>query len=67
MITVYVNGETRSLLSSLTMAELLQQMELQDKRIAVELNREIIPRTQHGATLLQQGDRIEIVHAIGGG
>ena len=49
------------------MADLLQRLELTGRRLAVELNRDIVPRSQHAATVLVEGDQIEIVHAIGGG
>lgn len=67
MITVCVNGESRLVEASLTLADLLQQLELEGKRIAVELNHEIIPRSIFSQTRLRPDDSIEIVHAIGGG
>jgi sulfur carrier protein len=67
MMNVFVNGETRELAASTTVMELLSVMELVGKRIAVELNREIISRNHFAATLLREGDCVEIVHAIGGG
>lgn len=50
-----------------TIAALIEQLQLSGKRIAVEINEEIVPRSTHVTTLLQTGDRVEIVHAIGGG
>ncbi|WP_369685968.1 sulfur carrier protein ThiS [Balneatrix alpica] len=67
MIRVVVNGEEQQLSTSLSVLALLQQLELAGKRVAVELNGEIVPRSLHEQTLLQQDDRIEVVHAIGGG
>ncbi|PPC74483.1 thiamine biosynthesis protein ThiS [Pokkaliibacter plantistimulans] len=64
---VSVNGENTQLPEGAVLAHLLEQMELLGKRIAVELNMEIVPRSLHGETVLQAGDRVEIVHAIGGG
>nr|WP_305856331.1 sulfur carrier protein ThiS [Balneatrix alpica] len=64
---VVVNGEEQQLSTSLSVLALLQQLELAGKRVAVELNGEIVPRSLHEQTLLQQDDRIEVVHAIGGG
>jgi sulfur carrier protein len=66
-MNVFVNGEARELAALTTLMELLSVMELVGKRIAVELNREIIPRHAYAQTRLQAGDKIEIVHAIGGG
>jgi sulfur carrier protein len=48
-------------------AALLQSMDLAGRRVAVELNQVIVPRSQHGSTLLTEGDRVEIVVAVGGG
>ena len=64
---ICVNGDPRSLSENLTIAKLVEELNLTGKRIAVELNREIIPRNQLGAIQLKEGDRIEIVYAIGGG
>ncbi|HQQ73553.1 MAG TPA: sulfur carrier protein ThiS [Pseudomonadales bacterium] len=50
-----------------TIAALIDQLQLTGKRIAVEVNEDIVPRSAHVTTLLKAGDRIEIVHAIGGG
>jgi len=67
MITIYVNGEACAVSPSSSIAELLVALGLENKRVAVELNREIVPRSRHPQTLLQGGDCVEIVHAIGGG
>lgn len=64
---IVLNGEPRSLADSLSILELLQAEGLGDRRVAVEVNGEIVPRGQHGEHALKQGDRIEIVHALGGG
>ena len=64
---VLVNGEARQLPEGMTIAQLLEAMALTGKRLAVEVNLEIVPRSTHGAHHLQAGDRVEIVHAIGGG
>ena len=66
-IQIVLNGEPLSLAEGSSVAELLQQLELHGRRIAVELNRDIVVRSAHATTLLRDGDRIEIVHAIGGG
>ncbi|PMR75701.1 sulfur carrier protein ThiS [Billgrantia endophytica] len=64
---IQLNGEARDLTADLTVAQLIDTLGLTGRRIAVELNEEIVPRSEHEATRLSQGDRIEIVHAIGGG
>ena len=64
---IYVNGDSRNLSENSTIVRLVDELNLTGKRIAVELNREIIPRNQLGVIQLKEGDRIEIVHAIGGG
>ncbi len=67
MIEIHVNGEARQIESVATIASLLEQMGLAGKRIAIEHNREIVPRSAHAEVQLQAQDRLEIVHAIGGG
>lgn len=64
---VTVNGEDREIASGSSLADLLTAMSLQARRIAVEHNGEIVPRSAHADCRLQAGDRLEIVHAIGGG
>ncbi|MBR9827506.1 MAG: sulfur carrier protein ThiS [Oceanospirillales bacterium] len=64
---IQVNGEAREINADATLAELIEQLELTGKRIAIELNLEIIPRSEHTGTRLNAGDQVEIVHAIGGG
>ncbi|MBY6204763.1 sulfur carrier protein ThiS [Halomonas denitrificans] len=64
---VHVNGEAEELPESATVSTLLERLDLAGRRIAVECNGEIVPRSQHGDRVLRPDDRIEIVHAIGGG
>ncbi len=64
---IYINGEAQQISSDTTMAQLIEQLELQDKRLAVEVNEELVPRSTFQQHRLQAGDRVEIVHAIGGG
>jgi thiamine biosynthesis protein ThiS len=66
-MNIVVNGENRTVTSELTVAGLVSQMGLAGKRLAVEVNREIVPRSQHDRRILQPDDRIEVVVAIGGG
>lgn len=67
MITVSVNGQPCQFEAPLDIAALLQQLELTGKRLAVERNGEIVPKSQHGSTAIADGDRLEIVVAVGGG
>ena len=67
MIQIIVNGSGQNLPGPLTVRDLLQEMALAGKKIAVERNGEIVPRAAHAATLLADGDRLEIVVAVGGG
>ncbi|HBB77769.1 sulfur carrier protein ThiS [Stutzerimonas nitrititolerans] len=64
---IQLNGERYELPDGQSVADLLQRLELTGRRLAVELNQDIIPRSQHAATLLAEGDQVEVVHAIGGG
>ncbi|EKF74373.1 thiamine biosynthesis protein ThiS [Alcanivorax hongdengensis A-11-3] len=61
-----VNGDTLTLQGT-TITDLVNQLALTGRRLAVEVNREIVPKSQHGDYALQDGDVVEIVHAIGGG
>jgi sulfur carrier protein len=67
MIEVSINGEARSVPPGATVAALLDDMRLTGKRLAVERNGEIVPKSRHGATALLPGDKLEIVVAVGGG
>ncbi len=67
MIEIQLNGEARQVRSGSTVVELLESLGLAGKRLAIEYNQEILPKSLHGETLIQAADRIEIVHAIGGG
>ena len=64
---ITLNGETRNVLPACTLADLLVELELAGKRLAVECNGEIVPRGQHASTVLAEGDALEIVVAVGGG
>lgn len=67
MIQVSVNGVTQSYEQPLAVSELLRRMALAGKKVAVERNGEIVPRGEHGSTQVADGDRLEIVVAVGGG
>ena len=64
---IQLNGETREIPDHSTAQDLVAILELTGKRLAMEVNREIVPRTQYAQHRLQDGDQVEIVHAIGGG
>lgn len=64
---VQVNGEAMELPAGATVAALVDKMALTGKRLAVEINEDIVPRSQHPTFALNEGDRVEVVHAIGGG
>ena len=67
MIALTINGERRSFEASLTVAQLIEHLELAGKRIALERNGEIVPRGNFAGQHLADGDRLEIVVAVGGG
>ena len=67
MIEIEVNGDRRQVPAGSTVQELLSTLELGERRVAVEYNLEILPRSEHARTTLSPQDRVEIVHAIGGG
>ena len=67
MIQVTVNGEAHRLQAPLNVRELLDQLQMAGKKVAVERNGEIIPKGLHQQTMLQNGDALEIVVAVGGG
>ena len=68
MLSITVNGRPRTLsLPATTLADLVRDLDIEGKRIAVEKNGEIVPKSRYAATLLVNGDRIEIVGAVGGG
>ena len=67
MITISINGELRQISPATTVAALLDEMGLSGKRIALERNGEIVPRSTFAAQPLLDGDRMEIVVAVGGG
>jgi sulfur carrier protein len=68
MSSISINGRAHSLSSSsVTLADLVAELDLVGKRIAVELNGRIVPRSAYADTPLSDGDRVEIVGAVGGG
>jgi sulfur carrier protein len=67
MMNVRVNGDALELREGLTVALLVQELGLDRGPVAVERNGEVVPRAEHAATMLHEGDVIEIVHFVGGG
>ncbi|MBI5658646.1 MAG: sulfur carrier protein ThiS [Nitrosomonadales bacterium] len=67
MITVSINGATRQFPESVSVGALVEEMGLAGKRIALERNGEIVPRGSFAAQQLEDGDRLEVVIAVGGG
>ena len=66
-MNIIVNGESRSMESDASLGQLLVMLGLDGKRIAVEVNRDIVPRSDYDSFKLSENDTIEIVNAIGGG
>ncbi|SOE52061.1 Sulfur carrier protein ThiS [plant metagenome] len=64
---IVLNGESRQLAAGQTVAALLDELGYAGKRLAVERNGDIVPKSQHGVTAIQDGDQLEIVVAVGGG
>ena len=66
-MTLHINGQAREFADGLTVAALVAELAMKTDRVAVELNREIVPRCSWESTVLKDGDRLEIVHFVGGG
>ena len=67
MPTIIVNGEARATQHGQTVAELLRELGLDARQVAVERNRDIVPRAEHAHAVLGDGDQLEIVTFVGGG
>ena len=65
MMTLNINGEPRHFDQALTCQQLLEKLELVGKRVAIERNGEIVPRSRHAAEIVNDGDLLEIVVAVG--
>ncbi|MEW6766114.1 MAG: sulfur carrier protein ThiS [Pseudomonadota bacterium] len=66
-MNVFLNGESHALDDGATIAILIEQLDLAGQRLAVEVNGEIVPRGEHPTHVLREGDKVEVVRAIGGG
>jgi sulfur carrier protein len=64
---IEVNGEARAVKPGTTVHELLEELGLANVLVAVEKNRDIVPRAEHAKTEVKEGDQLEIVHFVGGG
>jgi len=64
---IAVNGEDKEIANGLSLDSLLEQLQIRPARVVVELNRNIVSRDVYGATMLVEGDKLEIVHFVGGG
>ncbi len=67
MLNLIINGELRQFPQELTVSALIEYLGYSGKRIAIERNGEIVPKSQHASTALAAGDQLEIVVAVGGG
>jgi sulfur carrier protein len=66
-ISIRLNGETREVTSEITLDRLLEEFSLPKQRIAIELNQTVVRRTDWPQTVVSDGDRLEVVHFVGGG
>jgi len=66
-LSISVNGEPRGIAAGATIADLVAVLGLTGRKIAVAVNRDVVPRTKHAARVLAAGDRVEILEAVGGG
>lgn len=66
-MNIRLNGEDYLLDQGVTVAALIDRLALKGRRLAVEVNEEVVPRSRHAEHRLEEGDRVEVVHAIGGG
>ena len=64
---VKINGEEKEIADGLSLGSLLEELQIRPARVVVEHNRNIVPRDDYGATVLAEGDALEIVHFVGGG
>jgi thiamine biosynthesis protein ThiS len=64
---VKINGEEKEIADGLSLGSLLEELQIRPARVVVEHNRNIVPRDDYGATVLTEGDALEIVHFVGGG
>jgi sulfur carrier protein len=66
-MTIQVNGQSRQIADGASVSQLLIELGVSQPHVAVELNLQVVPRAQHSATALREGDRLEVVTLVGGG
>lgn len=66
-MTVTVNGETKQLPDAQAVSDLIEALGLSQRPVAVEVNRRLVPKSQHGTVVLKDGDTVELVTLVGGG
>jgi sulfur carrier protein len=66
-VKLTVNGAEKTVAEGITLAQLVRELGLEKNPIAIEVNRQVVPRDRHGETRLSEGDRLEIVTLVGGG
>lgn len=66
-MNIQLNGAAQQFEDNLTAAQLVEKLGLQGRRIAMEVNQEIVPRSSYDTYLLKENDNVEIIHAVGGG
>jgi len=64
---IFINGKQKSIVDDITVRSLLEQLGMGQQRVALEINREIVPRSLHAEHTFHEGDQVEIIQAIGGG
>lgn len=64
---ITINGENHTLTGPTSLKQLVSELDLENKRLAIEVNQDIVPRGEYADFLLKDNDKVEIVHAIGGG
>jgi thiamine biosynthesis protein ThiS len=67
LLSIHINGEPRAVHDGLSISGLVAELGLNPKKVAVERNLEIVPRSTHGQVIIEDGDILEIVHFVGGG
>jgi len=67
LMTISVNGQSREVARGITVAALVTELKLPSKFLAVERNRDVVPRARHAETVLADGDQLEVVTLVGGG
>jgi sulfur carrier protein len=66
-VTFQLNGEAQQAEAPLSVRSLLERLELRTRRVAVAINKRVVPRSRFDEILVEDGDRVEVIHAVGGG